>query len=707
MTRSRSTTGRKAASNRAVGPRPREGKRPSPPPDPAALRRLGVTLAIVLGALLLRAWRVGHGLPDFLDEAIPLRRALDMTRWTTGAVDWNPRFFQYPTLTLYLHVLLQHTVYAAGRVAGAFAGYADYTLRSWADASWLAIPGRLLSVAFDLWTVWSTAAVAERVGRGAGPLAAGFAALCGTMILAARLIYTDTVMVAFAMAALERILAWEARGGRGRWLFAVVAIGLAAGSKYPGAVLLLPLAVAAWRRDARRAPAVVAASAAIAGAVFLCTTPFALAEPRLFLGDLAFVSRLGAGHLGSYEQRGFVHHAHTLMRDFGPAAWLLLAVSLVETVRTARRAPSLIPWVALVAIGGPMMTARVEAERYFVALAPLLAVLLAHGAFALAALAPVAWRRGAVIGAAALVLVPALRSGFLAAASQPDDTRIQARRWCEAHLDPESVLVQDAYGAPLLERWRQRPTHAGAVWRAASERARRAYDARPSHRVVTIPVSIVGTDYLPISLPGGGEEKVRVVDRGDRLNDPVFDPRLLAGVDVVITSASIRGRFEADSARYPAQRRYYALLDSAAEVAARFRGTRPGSGPDVTVYRLGPRFRRVLDALGPLPPLWWADVAMPSFRRRIEELWLVPAAERTVAPADAQGRPAAWVTSLGNLFANFYAPFARAIAIELFERGDAAHALPAARAVLTMRPDDRELASWVAKAAVPGNPTAH
>jgi hypothetical protein len=39
--------------------------------------------------------------------------------WDTGRTDWNPHFFFYPSLSLYLHFFLQKVSAAAGMLTGA------------------------------------------------------------------------------------------------------------------------------------------------------------------------------------------------------------------------------------------------------------------------------------------------------------------------------------------------------------------------------------------------------------------------------------------------------------------------------------------------------------------------------------------------------------------------------------------------------------
>src|SRR5262245_18437781 len=78
----------------------------------------GALAVAALVALALRLWHIAHGLPDFVEEAIPLRRAFDMWGWRAGHADLNPHLFHYPSLSIYLQFALQHLHYWTGRLTG-------------------------------------------------------------------------------------------------------------------------------------------------------------------------------------------------------------------------------------------------------------------------------------------------------------------------------------------------------------------------------------------------------------------------------------------------------------------------------------------------------------------------------------------------------------------------------------------------------------
>src|SRR5262249_54864596 len=86
---------------------------------------LALIVALAVG---LRLWRIATGLPDFLEEAIPFRLALGMRDAASGRIDWNPHYFNYPSLSIYLHFVVQQAAYAIGRLWGHYKSYADYLL---------------------------------------------------------------------------------------------------------------------------------------------------------------------------------------------------------------------------------------------------------------------------------------------------------------------------------------------------------------------------------------------------------------------------------------------------------------------------------------------------------------------------------------------------------------------------------------------------
>lgn len=437
--------------------------------------RFGLLL-VVLAAVALRFWHIAADLPDFLEEAIPFRSALELWSWTGSPTDWNPHFFNYPSLTLYLHFLLQKLAWIVAHAAGLARSPADWFLLYLANPSGMVIPARVAHVAFDALAVGLTGLVAERVRRGAGVPAALLAALSATLVTTARSISTDTVMGALALGALNRMLAWRERGGARRLVSAVVLIGLATGAKYPAALVLLPLAWILWARDQGRGLALWPWCVAGALGVFLLTTPYALLDFTAFRRDFGYESlHVASGHLGQATGVGLPFHVRNLLRDLGPVGLALLGVSAALMVPRTTRTIAVAVWLYLLVFLGPIAVARFGAERYLVPVVPAAAALAAAAALELAARSAPRWR-----AAVAVVLL----GGFSSRRSSRERERLRA-----GGVSPRSRRGAGWRPTSWLAIWwwrrpgdRDSPRSARARW---CRRARSSVRRIPKHSAAT------------------------------------------------------------------------------------------------------------------------------------------------------------------------------------------------------------------------------
>jgi len=135
------------------------------------------------------------------------------------------------------------------------------------------------------------------------------------------------------------------------------------------------------------------------------------------------------------------------------------------------------------------------------------------------------------------------------------------------------------------------------------------------------------------------------------------------------------------------EHRFYALLDSTAEVVARFRPRFESGGPEIVLYRLGDRAQAALDRLGTLDPLWWAETIPPGYRERAERV-LAPERPGGVAVRLEDGSPAAWVLSLKPVYQYLLADFAVSMGAELADHGRFFEARRFATASLVVTPED-------------------
>ncbi|MBI5838326.1 MAG: hypothetical protein HZB25_13895 [Candidatus Eisenbacteria bacterium] len=406
---------------------------------------------VLAAALLLRLPGIHYGLPSLFyhhDEPQIVLRAL---RFGTG--DFNPHAFRWPgTWHMDLMFLCYVALFAAGRLAGAWQGAAEFAAQYFADPSVFYLVGRGVSLLLGLATVplmWALAA------RAAGPRAAPWAAL----MLAVNWLHADmsrvtvpTVPMCFwstlALYAMSAPPPFRTRRSLGLGL----ACGFSAACLYYGGWTLLawPGILAAregggWVRRLRAAigaPFWLAVAGAAGG--FLLACPWAVLDARAFLHDLVFVNAQYATWQGAvprvllplvnvYEVTCLV-----LPELLGWPAWLLAPAGAVVAWRSgsawARGA-----LVFAAAFAALLLLSRYQMPRYAMPLLPLACV---YAGAALAALPP---RRGLLPAVAALALGWCLvDSGRVALDRTRPDTRELAKAWVEAHLAPGSRIVLDA-----------------------------------------------------------------------------------------------------------------------------------------------------------------------------------------------------------------------------------------------------------------------
>ena len=676
---------------------------PSPPlPPPRPPRRppeRAAVAAIILAALALRAWRLRQGLPDFLDEAIPFKQALEMWGWETGRPDFNPHFFNYPTFAIYLHFAVQKLVYAAGALTGRFVNPNDFRLLVQTDPTVPVIAARLLGFAADAVSVWMAWRLGERLRRGAGPVAALLVAFSPTLIATARGIHVDSIMTALAAAAVERLLAWRHAGGRARLAAAVVLIGLAAGAKYTAGGLVLPLAWVLWERDGRRGLRRWPLLAAAALGVFVFSSPWVVLDHARFWTDFWSESRhMSEGHLGVQDRTGALYYMKGLWSDPGPAAVLLLLLSLIRLRHGGpARGATVTLWLALLPLLAGLISFRMEAARYLAPVLLLAAPLVAAAALDAAPRArfrvparttPLPSRRLLTLLVLAALLLPVLAGGLRGAWLGRDSTQQQARRWCEANLAGGELLLQESFGAELLTPFDVERTRRTRFFDAASDAARARFLARRTYHVVWLPMAASGRLEVSFTRNDAPPLRLTVLAHATDFNQTFYDPRLLDGVDYLLVSGAVRSRYAADPARYVAQNTLYARLAATAAEVARFAPGRGVVGPEIVIYRLGESFWRDLRAHEPpLDLFWWARLVPDTYRREVEAA-LVPPDQRSNGDFRRPcGLTAGWVMSLRRPFDEHVLSFAMQMGVNLADREQIAQARRHAAAILAIAPD--------------------
>jgi 4-amino-4-deoxy-L-arabinose transferase-like glycosyltransferase len=421
-------------------------------------RPLWTVAAVTIVAAVLRVWGIQFGLPHTFtrpDEETVAGIAARML-----AEGPNPRFFNYPTLYIYLVAFLDWACFRG-------AGPSD-AARFLLDRVTVAVLGTatvpVLFVAARRLFTTSVATIAAAL------LAVAFLHVRDSHFGVTDVPATFMVVLAFAVAATRSM----DRAHRWNIVMGALVCGLAASTKYNAVCVVAPLIVAALQQNvAAERPAWRAAAAGIGLIVviacgvaigFVLGTPYAILDREKFMADRG-AERLhfAAGHLIQVGV-GWMHHlSFSLLHGLGPAFLLAAGVGSAWLLATDRRRAALVlsfPVAYYLAMG----PARTVFVRYVVPLVPFAALLAAVAVDGLAR------RAGRLVGgghtargviAATLTMVVAASSLSRSIAFDRlldrTDNRVRAGMWVQAAFPDGATIHQTGspYGRlQLVPGWR-------------------------------------------------------------------------------------------------------------------------------------------------------------------------------------------------------------------------------------------------------------
>jgi 4-amino-4-deoxy-L-arabinose transferase-like glycosyltransferase len=295
---------------------------------------------IVLLAIGLRVWGIAHGLPYLYEADEPGKVLMAQRVFKTG--DLNPRYFRKPSLFIYLNALSNVPYYLAGKCAGVFRSPADLpapiVLAMGVGKTPMRSPfllGRALTASFGSGAVVLVFLVGWQLthSTAVGLLSALMMAISPTSAHFSHFIRSDTFLVFFALLSLWLSVGVFEQGRTWQYTVAGIAGGLAASSKYPGALILLCVTTAHFLRYGRRgfSDRRLYLAGVSGAAAFLATTPYALLDHRTFLADLlSEAAHYSTGHAGM-EGNSVLWYLAYLWQAEGPVA-LLAILELVRSV---------------------------------------------------------------------------------------------------------------------------------------------------------------------------------------------------------------------------------------------------------------------------------------------------------------------------------------------------------------------------------------
>jgi hypothetical protein len=533
-------------------------------------------MAVVLAALIIRCCYVGWGLPFVYEEATPLKKAWTMGGWGAArGVDLNPHFFNYPSLMIYLHFIAQGLLYGAMKVGGTIESGVDFHARYLVDPSPFYYVGRLISVLFGAATVWLTWLVGRRfAAKWAAIAAAALLAVNTYHISRSHLIEVDVPLAFFVMLALWLVLRVTERPTLRNYLIAGAAVGVAASTKYTGAMLLLPLVAAHLfaRRAAKPAPPwkYPLLSAAATAVVFLLTSPYVLLDAGTFWKHFSAERlHMRAGHFGVTGSSSWWYYARSIAGPLlGLPAAVLAMAGLVYAAGVRRAGPAVVVAAFVVPYLLAVSTWSMRAERYLLPVLPALLVFAVWLVGTAASLKPVSrWpaaaRAAVAVAVCVAMAVPVVGAYPAYLRNIRMDTRTASAEWIEANVPSGSFLVIEPYGPEVFG-----PQTISTVSTPVRKKVVELKRDTPNYAVLMVPMFQVAPERSGV----------------------FYDLPLYENADYIVSTGAVRSRYGGEPRRFARQLAFYDSLETTYTRVAEF-ATGEGGGSVITIFK-GPNVRR-------------------------------------------------------------------------------------------------------------------
>jgi 4-amino-4-deoxy-L-arabinose transferase-like glycosyltransferase len=300
---------------------------------------VGLALALLVAGLL-RFWTVGHGLPfsPGVDEPEIVVRAVRMMQ--TG--DFNPHFFDYPTLYIYVQMVVAVARFLMGAIHGNWT-----TLASVTPADFY-LWGRIVTVLFGTATVFLLHVAGLRWGARTALLSAALLAVMPLHVRESHFVLTDVPVTFFVTLTFLLSLTAHERGTMWAFIAAGIAAGLATATKYNGLLALVMPLLACWMTPSVK-PSRLLVSLALIGASAICfflMVPYSVRDLPTFLDQFARLTGSYSGHSSSLKELT-VYLKHLRNAWHWPAALMIIGGLILGLVR-AIKGPGRVKWMLLI-----------------------------------------------------------------------------------------------------------------------------------------------------------------------------------------------------------------------------------------------------------------------------------------------------------------------------------------------------------------------
>jgi len=270
-------------------------------------RRDYILLPILGIALGLRIWNIDWGLPELYEEATPFFRAWNFWNWGGAGFDFNPHFFNYPALTFYIQFVVQGLHFLVGGVMGWYPNLSAFSAAFQSNPESFILIARSITVLFDLGTVILIYRAAKVAGEKFLPLIAScLVAINVLLIQQSHLVNVDTPLAFFTTLAIVSLRQLYTSPSLKQYVMTGFIIGIAASTKYTGAMLLPALLAVHFLRVNKTDQIGTALrdirlyyAFGVSAATFLVLNPFIVMDYNQFLTDFGFEQyHMSSGHLG-------------------------------------------------------------------------------------------------------------------------------------------------------------------------------------------------------------------------------------------------------------------------------------------------------------------------------------------------------------------------------------------------------------------------
>ncbi len=416
----------------------------------------GVILGIaLLGGLALRLSGADFCLPMeqcHPDEHWLLNPALKMLR----SGDFNPHFFIYPTLFIYVLLAVFSLTFVVGVSAGLWGGVGGIKIAPFLLA------GRIAAGLMGTATMAAIYAAGKRLfDRQSGAVAALALCLMPLHVSNSHFIVTDVPAGFFCALALWAATLVAGEGTTKHYRMAGLLAGFSAAAKYNAALVGVNILIAHWANPRREG----FWNRNLLSGVLWCVLGFFIASPYSFFElprfldgmahEIAHYRRGHIGHQGDYNRLFYV--IFLCSRGFGPVLAAMGLYGAWSMVRRFRREYLLVlafPVLYILFLGGY----KVRFVRNLMPVLPYLAMWVGFGATALFRDIRATWPAMGRISAWKLALpglliafaVPAYITMGETAALAGADTRVEARQWVIDNIPPGSTIYYQSWSVDNL-----------------------------------------------------------------------------------------------------------------------------------------------------------------------------------------------------------------------------------------------------------------